>query len=252
MTLKELRLPVLLLSGLVLVAVAHAAVTENFKQTYPLAANGVIHLENVNGDIDITAWDRDEVSLEAEKRGRTEEDLAKVTLEIDATDDRLTIITKYAKGGWFRNSINASVRYKLKVPAGARLQKIDTVNSDITVTGVQGAVNLDTVNGTITAQGLMADARLDSVNGRLHAEFASLEKVTKVTLDSVNGRAEVTLPKDSSADIKADSVNGRITVDQAIKLGKTGRRSLSGSIGSGTGPHIVLETVNGGIAIRER
>jgi DUF4097 and DUF4098 domain-containing protein YvlB len=113
-------------------------------------------------------------------------------------------------------------------------------------------VDLDTVNGSITAHGLMADARLDSVNGSLQAEFASLEGVRDVKLDSVNGRAEVTLPKGASAEVKADSVNGRITIDQAIKLGRTGRHSLDGSIGSGPGPSIVLDTVNGGIAVRER
>ncbi len=243
---------VLLASLLSLAVAARAAVTENFKQTYPLAADGVIRLENVNGDIDITAWDKPEVSLEAEKRAKTPEDLAKVTLEIDSSPARLSIKTKYEKTGWFHQSVNASVRYRLMVPAGARLQKIDTVNSAITVTGVHGAVDLDTVNGTITARGLMADARLDSVNGSLEAEFAALEGVHEVKLDSVNGRAEVTLPKGASAELKADTVNGRITVDQAIKLGQTGRHTLSGSIGSGQGPSIVLDTVNGSIAVRER
>ncbi|MDI1248760.1 MAG: DUF4097 family beta strand repeat-containing protein [Lacunisphaera sp.] len=251
---KILRLPALLLTAAFLAAATatRAIETESIKQSYPLAADGTIHLENVNGDITITAWDKPEVSLEAEKRANNAENLAKITLEIESTPAKLSIKTKYPKTGWFKSGNNASVRYRLMVPAGVRLQKIDSVNSDITVTGVEGAVILDTVNGTITAQGLKADARLDSVNGSLRAEFASVENVHDVKLDSVNGRAEVTLPKGASAEIKADSVNGRITVDQAIKLGKTGRHSLSGEIGSGPGPRIVLDTVNGGIAIKEK
>lgn len=248
-----MKSPALLLSALcALAAAAPAAVTENFKQTYPLAADGVVHLENVNGDIVITAWDKPEVSLEAEKRARNAEELARVTLEIEASPGKLSIKTKYAKTGWFHNSLNASVHYRLMVPVGARLQKIDSVNSAITVTGVQGAVVLDTVNGTITARGLMADARLDSVNGSLLAEFAALDRVHEVKLDSVNGRAEVVLPKGASAEIKADSVNGRITVDQPIKLGSAGRHSITGRIGADNGPRILLDTVNGGIALRER
>ena len=229
---------------------AGASVTENFKQTYPLDAKGTVHLDNVNGDIDIVAWDKAEVSLEAEKKGKTDADLAKVTLEIDSSPSKLTIKTKYAKNGWFGN-VNASVRYKLMVPAGARLEKIDSVNSDITVTGVRGSVNLDTVNGTITATGLASDARLDSVNGGLNAEFASLEGVSRVKLDSVNGRATLTLPKGASAKIDADSVNGRVNIDQQVKLGKAHRHSLTGEIGSG-GPDISLETVNGSISIKEK
>lgn len=250
MTLKELRLPALLLTSLVLVAAARASVTESFKQTYPLNADGTIHLENVNGDIDIVAWDKAEVSLEAEKKGKTNEDLAKVTLEIDSAPAKLRIKTKYAKSGLFGN-VNASVRYKLLVPAGARLEKIDAVNSDITVTGVRGSVNLDIVNGSISATGLAANARLDSVNGSLRAEFASLAGVTDVKLDSVNGSASVTLPKDAGARIDADTVNGRISVDQSVKLGKVGRRTFTGQIGSG-GPTIELETVNGSISIKEK
>ena len=48
-------------------------------------------------------------------------------------------------GGW--NS-KRSVHYKLRVPADVTLDKINTVNSAITVTGVHGPVNLDTVNGS--------------------------------------------------------------------------------------------------------
>lgn len=248
-----MKFPVLLLAALfTLASAARATVTETVTKSFPLAADGVLHLDNVNGSIVITAWDKAEVSVVAEKRAKTDEDLQKVTLEFEASPASLTIHTKYARTGWFHTNVNASVRYQLMVPAGARLQKIDSVNSDITVTGVHGAVNLDTVNGTIEARGLMADARLDSVNGNLRAEFAALDQVHEVKLDSVNGRAEVTLPKGASADIKADSVNGRVSVDQAIKLGKVGRHSLNGGIGGGGGPSITLDTVNGGIAIRER
>jgi hypothetical protein len=243
---------VLLASLLSLTVAARATVTETVSKTFPLNPDGAVHLDNVNGDIDIVAWDKAEVSVEAVKKARTDDDLHRVAIEFDSSPAKLTIKTKYEKTGWFHSSVNASVRYKLMVPAGAKLDKIDTVNSAITVTGVHGTVNLDTVNGTITARGLMADARLDSVNGSLEAEFASLEGVHDVKLDSVNGRAEVTLPKGANAEVKADTVNGRITVDQAIKLGKVGHRSLSGSIGNGAGPSIVLDTVNGGIAIRER
>jgi DUF4097 and DUF4098 domain-containing protein YvlB len=247
-----MKTPSLILTATLLALAPHAGatVTENFKQSYPLDANGTVHLDNVNGDIDIVAWDKAEVSLEAEKKGKTDADLAKVTLEIDSSPAKLSIKTKYAKNGWFGN-INASVRYKLMVPAGARLQKIDSVNSDISVTGVRGSVDLDTVNGSITARGLANDARLDSVNGTLNAEFASLEGVQRVKLNSVNGRAIVTLPKGASARIDADSVNGSVNIDQQVKLSKVHRHSFTGEIGSG-GPEISLDTVNGGISIKEK
>ncbi len=243
----------LLVSLLTLVIAARASVTETFKQTYPLTANGVVHLENINGDIDIKAWDKAEVSLEAEKRAKDDDELKRLEIVIDAQPDRLSIKTRYIKKTvwFFGNWTPGSVHYRLMVPAGAKLDKIDTVNSDITVTGVQGPVNLDTVNGSIKATGLAADARLDSVNGSLSADFAAMEKVKRVKLDSVNGRATITLPKGAGARVDADSINGSVSIDQQVKLGKVRRHSLSGEIGSG-GPDISLETVNGSIAIREK
>ncbi len=248
-----LRLLCIASAALFSAALARASVTETFKQSYPLAADGVVKLENINGDIDITAWDKPEVALVAEKRARDDDGLKRIEIEIDAQPDRLAIKTRYVKkSSWFFGNWNeGSVRYSLRVPAGARLDKIDAVNSGITVSGVHGSVNLESVNGGIRASGLRNDARLESVNGSLRADFDSLASVQHVKLESVNGRAEVTIPRGASASIKTSSVNGGTKIDQPIKLSHSGRHDLSGDIGTG-GPQITLETVNGSIAVREQ
>ena len=66
---KSSLLP-LLAHGPALTTAASAKVTEKFSQTYPLDANGSIRLENVNGSVEIIAWDKNEVALEAEKSAR--------------------------------------------------------------------------------------------------------------------------------------------------------------------------------------
>jgi DUF4097 and DUF4098 domain-containing protein YvlB len=247
---------IVLLTALLLVAsAARASVTETFTHTYALNPDGAIRLDNVNGDIDITAWDKAEVSLVAEKRAKDDDELKRLEIIIEDSPAQLVIKTKYAKSlGWhfFGNWGNASVHYKLMVPAGARLEKIDSVNSGIEVSGVRGNVNLETVNGGIAARGLAGDARLASVNGSLRVDFESTDKVQEIKLESVNGRAEITLPKGAGASVKTSSVNGSTRVDQAIRLSKSGRHSLSGEIGSGGGPRIEIETVNGSISIREK
>jgi hypothetical protein len=50
-----------------------ATVTEKFAQTYPLAADGIVRIDNVNGFVEVVGWDRNEVSLEAEKRAPDED-----------------------------------------------------------------------------------------------------------------------------------------------------------------------------------
>jgi DUF4097 and DUF4098 domain-containing protein YvlB len=244
----------LLAALLTLTIDAAASVTETFTQTYPLAPEGAISLVNVNGDIDIVTWDKPEVSLEAVKRAKDNEALKQIEIVIDAQPSALSIKTKNAKkNGWSSSGRDiSSVRYKLMVPAGTMLDKIDSVNSTITVTGAHGSIKLETVNGNIIATDLRADARLESVNGSIHAQFSALERVHTIRLESVNGGAEVTLPKGASASIKTSTVNGRSRVDQRIKLSRSGKHNLSGDIGGAIGPAISLETVNGNIAVREK
>lgn len=232
-------------------SLAHASVTEKFSQTCPLSAEGSVTLNNINGPVEISAWDKNEVSIEAVKEASDEEAIKHIQIKVESTPAALTIKTEHDKTWKFWDRFQASVRYTLRVPRSARLEKINTVNASITVTGVHGSMNLDTVNGSIKATGLMADARLDSVNGNLTAEFESLKTVKNVKLESVNGRTEITLPKNASASISTRSVNGSSHVDQAIKLDKSGHLGISGQIGTG-GPTITLKTVNGGIAVREK
>jgi len=42
--------------------------TEEFHQSYPISANGQIELRNINGPVEIKAWDRNEVKVDAIKR----------------------------------------------------------------------------------------------------------------------------------------------------------------------------------------
>jgi hypothetical protein len=42
--------------------------TEEFHESYPISANGQIELHNINGPVEIKAWDRNEVKEDANKR----------------------------------------------------------------------------------------------------------------------------------------------------------------------------------------
>ena len=248
MHLPALRLTALFLSGLLAIT-ARADVTEKISQTHPLAADGSVVVENVNGSIEITGWDRPEVSLEAEKKGKTEEDLQRISVVIDARADRFAVKTVHEKiAGLIPRSNHGSVTYRLKVPTGARLEKIDTVNSRITVRGVTGHVNLDTVNGSIEASGLAAGGRFDTVNGSVDVSFDRVRAGDQIVLDSVNGSCRVSLPKDAAFALVADSVNGSIRCDFPITIEKSGRRHLRGKVGDGSAS-LKLDSVNGGLRI---
>ena len=225
-----------------------AKVTEKFSQTYPLAANGTISLDNVNGSIEIMAWDKAEVSFEAEKRAKDDEALSHLHLKIESTASRLTIKTEYEKQWKFWKNAQAEVHYKLMVPAGVSLDKIDVVNASIHVSGVKGYVNLDSVNGSIEADGLAGASRFDTVNGSITIAYATLPPAEDISLDTVNGSCTLRLPANAAFHLDADTVNGHVSCDFPITLEKSGRHTLRGTVNGGTSK-VKLDSVNGGLTV---
>lgn len=229
--------------------------TETMQRTIPLAAEGVVELSNVNGSIEISGWEQNEVRLEVVKRAKSREWLEKIQVEIDAAPDRVAIHTELPRvKRWFfgGEKQEGSVEYRLKIPFGAQLKEIRSVNGAIHVRGVYGAVDLSTVNGAVGAEGLQGSARISTVNGRLSARFTSLAKAKDVEMKTVNGAVELVLPESADVALAARTVNGGI--DSEIEgLGeveaKPGSHRLEGQIGEGK-VKIELRAVNGGIRIR--
>ncbi len=243
-----MKTALLLCSVLALAIAASAKVTEKFAQTYPLEATGSIHLENVNGSVEIIAWNKAEVSLEAEKVAREQEGLDRMHLKIESSPGRLYIKTEMEKKWKFWDNMNAQVRYKLMVPAGVTLEKIDVVNAGIHVTGVKGSVNLASVNGTVEAEGLTGPGTFATVNGSTRVAYASLAGRPDITLKTVNGGCALKLPADAAFRLETETVNGGTRCDFPITLEKSGKRELRGTVNGG-GSRVQMESVNGGLSV---
>ncbi|MBA3850321.1 MAG: hypothetical protein C0502_10070 [Opitutus sp.] len=247
---SPLRFLSVLAASLALAATAAAKSAEKFEQTYPLNPDGAISLSNVNGNVQIEAWDRNEVSLYAEKIASSDDGLALTDIKIEHTPAHLSIRVEHRKNLRFWTLFNrGEVCFKLRVPAHASLRKIDVVNSSVTVRGVKGYVNLDSVNGVLEAEGLESGGHFDTVNGSIRASFSQVGVHDRISLDTVNGSCSLTLPENAAFELNADSVNGSISCDFPIKISRSGRRHLTGSINGG-GAKVVLDSVNGGVRIR--
>jgi DUF4097 and DUF4098 domain-containing protein YvlB len=243
---------------LVLALGAHAsehrgALTEEFHQTYAVAADGRIALDNINGDVHISSWDRNDVKLDAVKYADTKERLDEAKIEIDVTADTISIRTKYPDHDhtWNSGSHNnpASVEYTLMVPRTVRLDEIKLINGALDVTGVSGEVNASLINGRLDAHNLAGRARLSTINGRVDARFDELAGKS-VELSSVNGTVELTIPSDSKAELEASTVSGGISNDFGLHVNhhRIVGHDLRGELGAG-GTRIKLNSVNGRITI---
>src|ERR1035441_6000181 len=76
------------LLALLLATSIQAQVTQDFHRTVPLSANGRVSLDNINGDVEITGWDRNEVQIDAVKKARDQQRLDEARIEVNAARDR--------------------------------------------------------------------------------------------------------------------------------------------------------------------
>jgi DUF4097 and DUF4098 domain-containing protein YvlB len=228
--------------------------TEEFHQTYALSSDGRVALENINGAAHISVWDRNEVKVDAVKYAGSKERLDDAQIRVDANSNYISIRTEYREHNLTFSDDDerhnpASVEYALTVPRNARLDEIKLINGSLDVTGVAGETRISLINGRLTARELSGPARLATVNGRMDARFGRLSN-SPITLKSVNGSIELTLPSDSQAEIEASTVHGGISNDfgLGVRNHEYVGHDLRGELGSG-GPHIRLENVNGRIEI---
>jgi DUF4097 and DUF4098 domain-containing protein YvlB len=233
-------------------------VREEFHQTYPLAANGRVSLDNINGDVRITVADGNEVQVNAVKRAYNRERLAEAKIDVTATSDAIRIRTNYpdrdqnfTSDERSRYNNPATVEYRIVVPRQARLESIDLINGSLDIDGVEGDVKASSVNGRVAARGLKGEAKLNTVNGTVEATFTQLDPAKPLSLGSVNGSVVVVIPSDSNAVVRAETIHGSIRNDFGldVKDGEYVGHSLYGQLGSG-GSRIKLGNVNGGISIK--
>ena len=105
---------------------------------------------------------------------------------------------------------------------------------------------LNSFSGSTSAHG-----SANTVNGSIRGALGSSQWAESLEFQSVNGSITLDLPADLSADVDAETVNGRIDVDFPLtgNVRKT-KRELRGTIGGGGRP-LDLETVNGSITLRK-
>ena len=238
------------LAALLLAAPAIAA-ERTVNETHPLTNSGRLSLDNVNGNVEIIGWDRDELSLEASIRGENGKTVDGVEIDVDVKGDRIHIETDYpdSRGGWGRNW--AEVDFKLKVPRGAELAEISLVNGSLELRGLSGSVEASLVNGNLDARELSGSVELSSVNGSVDLTLDRLGAGQRIEIESVNGSIDLRLPGSSDAEISAETVHGRIKNDFGIKVekGEYVGSDMRGTLGNGSA-RVSLENVNGSIDIR--
>ncbi|NVK21288.1 MAG: DUF4097 family beta strand repeat protein [Kangiellaceae bacterium] len=233
---------------------ADATEKKRFSETYEFNRDGNVAIENINGDITITGWDRDEISLEYTVTADSKKDLERVKVEVNHSKSSFDVeVDINSKKGWFGwGGSSGEVEFELKVPNSVSLKTIESVNGDLALEGISGDVKADTVNGRIKISGSKGDVTADTVNGDIEIRMQRMSDGQRIKGDSVNGDIEVYAPEDSSFSLRTETVNGDLSNDFGIEIdeGKYVGADMDGEYNGG-GAKLVFDTVNGDIDLKK-
>jgi len=171
------------LAGAALAACAQAPqpqLREVFDRTVPLASGGSFALENVNGAVTVTGWDREAVEIRAVKTtSHAATDLLQVQIEVAAVPGRVAVDTVNPPDG----GAEVNVAYSVRVPRRVLLQHVSTVNGTVRVTGVESAGTLRSVNGDIEVLDSAGGFSAHTTNGNIQMELARLTAIAPLSAE---------------------------------------------------------------------
>jgi len=224
-----------------------------------VAPGKTIEAKGVSGSIRAEPAAGSSVEVVVVRKGRS--DPSKVNLEVVEHEGGVTICAMYpvkpgdepnvckpGEGGRLGSGrYNADASFTVKVPAGVHFAG-RTTNGSVKALDMKGNVVARTVNGSITFE-TEGYGEASTVNGSINGRLGRADWTGALEFESVNGSIAVRLPDQVNTQVKASSVNGRISVDYPLAAdGENTRRHVAGVIGSG-GRELNLSAVNGSVRI---
>ena len=246
---------------------------ERDEKHFAVSGKPDVALTTFDGSIEIRPWDKADVQVVIEKRGRDHDDVAAIEVKAEQHGDRIEISVTEPKrdhGGFNLHFNNRSAKLIVSVPASADVTA-KSGDGSIDIERVTGHVQLRSGDGSIRGRMLGGDVEANTGDGsiRLDGKLTSVRVHTgdgSVTIhadagsspaadwDIVTGDGSVTLevPDGFDADVDAHTGDGGIHMrDLTLSnvTGNIGKNSLRGRLGNG-GRAVRVRTGDGSITFK--
>lgn len=246
-----MRLVTTALVMLILLAAVPAGALDQrvWSARYPLLPGGRVSVENVQGDINVEGWDRAAVEVSVIKTAASPNgDVNGVRIDVEFQDRALSLRTIYPP----QSNEPVRVDYRLRVPRQVRLERLQTVEGDITVHDLEGAVDTRTLNGNIEQARVAGSVVARALHGNVVVSLRALpDPPSRIYLETVNGNVHLVLPPSANADLQLSTVAGRIESKYIFTVSDVpGDTSWKTRLGRG-GVLVRLRTVRGNIRVVE-
>lgn len=233
-----------------LVLSAHAPIAAEkarTARTLRLAAGTPLDVEATIGDVRIEAWDREDVSVEIERRAPAARDIEKIAVRIENVDGVAYVSALHTDD---RHDAALSASVVIHAPPLTVVRSLHVFEGSIAVRGLRRDVNARIDRGPIDARDVAGFVRLETGTGALTVSHAELTDPGVLRLRTFNGSVRLGLRRQPvDARILALSMNGRIRSDIALTMqDRFGPHFGEVILGRGE-PVISIDVVNGDVEI---
>src|SRR6202051_4184600 len=220
------------------------AYEKDFHYSYALKPGGRLAVENFNGSVEITGWDKDTVEIDGRQYASTLALRDAIKIDVAASEGLVQIrtIRPAERHG------NMGVKYIIRAPRKVNLDRIISSNGSVKVDEIEGIIRLRTSNGSIrtsrvrgdldaitsnggvdiedldgpatirtsngrvTAEGIRGSLQAFTSNGSIHSRLVQPEPHRPVKLQTSNGGIDLTMDSLADNEVRASTSNAGITV----------------------------------------
>jgi len=244
---------------------------EREEKRFAVSGKPEVVLATFDGSIEVRPWDKREVEVVVEKRGRGKDDVAQIDVHAEQAGNRVEVTVREPSTRGFHFG-GRSARLIVSLPAASDvsaksgdgsidIERIDghlqlhSGDGSIRARDVGGELDVHTGDGSVVVGGKLTALRARSGDGSVtvHAAPGSAAE-NDWDINTGDGSVVLELPDDFSADLDAHTGDGRIHMQDITVsnvTGQIGRNSLRGRLGAG-GHNLRVRTGDGSITLRRR
>ncbi|MEO6694234.1 MAG: hypothetical protein ABIY50_01745 [Ignavibacteria bacterium] len=218
-----------------------------------------ILIENINGNVTISQTsDTDHLTIKAYKEIKVkkkylETPFDEINIMLDTNSENISVKTEISKkgsDGIFNLSREQRVDYEIYLPGNIEIE-IDNVNGKVISSVVKNNLKITLINGDVDISNFTGKLACEITNGSFSGK---IDSTSGIDINTINGSVTLFLNNYMNANLKAESVNSRITNENLqfrdLMQDKKLLRGKLGNVNSDT--HINIETINGKIKLYGR
>ncbi|MGC4034783.1 MAG: DUF4097 family beta strand repeat-containing protein [Chitinophagaceae bacterium] len=236
--------------------------SNEYKISVQNVKDGKITLNDFSGDLPIEGYSGNEIIVVSDREGGTPERAKGLKpVYADGTDNTGVGVAVEKNGNQVTLQcllpITQSANYKIKVPDNFSV-KVDNEcghSGDVSVSNIKGEVEVKNC-GDIKLKNVSGPLVLSTISGDINLEFADVSKDRPVSINSISGEIDVTLPAKAGVDVEMETISGGIYSDFDFNtdqktIRRIGGNNIKGKLNGG-GVDFKITNVSGNIYLRKK